>query len=302
MHNNPIIEVAGLTKSYGETRVVDDVSFTVERGEVFGLLGSNGAGKTTTVECLQGLRSPDSGSMRICGLDPVRDSRALGALVGSQLQDSALPDRLRVGEALSLFATERAAPIDQVLSDWGLTAQRKTAFGNLSGGQQQKLFVALALMNRPDVVFLDELTQGLDPAARRTVWDLVEDLRAGGTTVVLVTHFMDEAEALCDRVAIMRDGRIVGTGRPDELIAQFGYAMEMSFTPPPELDVAALSQLDGVEQLAQLGSRVEVRGTAELVVHVGAALSTCSTIPSDVRVGQPCLEDVLVPILATTGS
>lgn len=298
MQNNPIIEVSGLTKSYGSAPVVDDVSFNVERGEVFGLLGSNGAGKTTAVECLQGLRSPERGTMRVCGLDPRRDGRALGALVGSQLQDSALPDRLRVAEALALFATERAAPIDEVLAEWGLTDQRKTAFGNLSGGQQQKLFVALALMNRPAVVFLDELTQGLDPAARRTVWELVDRLRTGGTTVVLVTHFMDEAEALCDRLAIMRDGKIVGAGRPDELISQFGHAMEMSFTPPPELDLAGLARACEVDEIVQVGGRVEVRGSGGLVVHVGAALSNCHTIPADIEVGQPCLEDVLVPILA----
>jgi len=297
MQPDPIIEVSGLTKTYGDVRVVDDVSFTVERGEVFGLLGSNGAGKTTTVECLQGLRRADGGTMRLCGLDPLSDGRALGALVGSQLQDSALPDRLRVEEAVRLFATERAAPIATVLDEWGLTAHRRQAFGNLSGGQQQKLFVALALINRPEIVFLDELTQGLDPAARRSVWELIDRLRAGGTTVVLVTHFMDEAEALCDRVAVMRDGRIVGSGRPDELIATFGHAMEMSFTAPGDLDVNCLASLSSVADVSNVAGRLEVRGRSDLVVDVGAALARCAQRPSDITVGQPRLEDVLVPIL-----
>lgn len=297
MATEPIIEVQGLRKAYGAATVVDDVSFTVQPGEVFGIVGSNGAGKTTTVECLQGLRRPDAGMMRICGLDPLVDTRELGALVGSQLQDSALPDRLRVGEALDLFATERAAPLDEVLHTWGLVDQRRTAFANLSGGQQQKLFVALALLNRPQVVFLDELTQGLDPAARRVVWDLITELRAGGTTVVLVTHFMDEAQALCDRIGIMKRGRLVGVGSPDELISDFGHALQMSFTPPPDLDMSAVARLPGVDEAATIGGRLELKGSNDLIVHVGAALAVCMSTPTDIQVGQPSLEDVLVPIL-----
>jgi len=292
----PVVQVQGLTKAYGDTKVVDNIGFDVEAGEIFGIVGSNGAGKTTTVECLQGLRHPDAGSMSICGLDPRSDSAALSGLVGSQLQDSALPDRLKVGEALSLFSTERAAPVEEVLHTWGLADKAKTAFANLSGGQRQKLFVALALLNRPRVVFLDELTQGLDPAARRTVWDLVTKLRAGGTTVILVTHFMDEAEALCDRIAIMRQGALVALGTPDELLARFGHAFRMSFTAPAGLDPHSLDALTGVAEVSRVDGRVELRGSTEMIVSVGGVLSSW-TAPSDLTVFQPSLEDVLVPIL-----
>lgn len=293
------IEVVGLTKRYGSTTVVDDVTFSVRRGEVFGLLGANGAGKTTTVECLQGLRRPDAGTMSVCGLRPRRDRRALAGVVGSQLQESGLPDRLRVGEAIGLFARRGAMPVEEVLDTWGLRAQRRTAYANLSGGQRQRLMVALALLNRPEVVFLDELTQGLDPAARSSVWELVRGLRQSGTTVVLVTHFMDEAEELCDRVAVMVAGRIVGTGTPTDLVEEYGFPMLMSFSPPPDLDLSALSRLPGVRSVDVVGTRVEVRGDKSLVAHVGAALVSLG-VPADLEVHQTGLEDVLVPILGGT--
>lgn len=290
------VDVAGLTKRYGTQTVVDGVSFRVRRGEVFGLLGANGAGKTTTVECLQGLRQPDSGAMTICGLHPGRDRRALSGIVGSQLQESGLPDRLRVGEAVRLFARNGAAPTDEVLATWGLTQQRRTAYASLSGGQRQRLMVALALLNRPEVVFLDELTQGLDPAARSSVWELIRELRNAGTTVVLVTHFMDEAEQLCDRVAVMTEGRIVGTGTPTDLVEEFGFPMRMTFSRPPDLDLDGLARLPGVRSVDVVGSRVEVRGDTSLVAHVGAALVSVG-VPTDLDVHQSGLEDVLVPIL-----
>ncbi len=296
-HSDPIIEVRGLTKRYGATTVVDQVDLTVHRGEIFGLLGANGAGKTTTVECLQGLRRSDAGTIRLCGLDPLTEAAKLAGRVGSQLQDSALPDRLRVGEALRLFATERAAPIDEVLDDWGLTGQRRTAFANLSGGQQQRLFVALALLNRPEVVFLDELTQGLDPAARRVVWELISALRNRGTTVVLVTHFMDEAEVLCDRIAVMANGRIVDRGTPSELIERQGHPSRMVFTPPPTIAIPDLGRLPGVASVAVIGGRVEIDGSRDMVAHVGAALVANGTVPADIDVRQLQLEDALLPLL-----
>ncbi|NRQ31012.1 ABC transporter ATP-binding protein [Nonomuraea sp. NN258] len=218
------IEVEDLHKSYGGTRAVDGVSFTVAAGETFGIVGHNGAGKTTTVQCLTGLRSPDSGSVRVLGLDPAARRRRLAQRVGVQLQESELPDRLRVAEALRLFAAFYDSPDDwrAVLERWGLAPLRNKAFGDLSGGQKQRLQLALALVGRPELVVLDELTTGLDPVARRETWTLIGDLKASGTTAVLVSHFMDEAEELCDRVAVFGHGRIVALGTPRELVERTG--------------------------------------------------------------------------------
>lgn len=215
----PLIEVSNLRKSYGEHVAVDDVSFHVEQGEIFGILGTNGAGKTTTVECLQGLRTPDSGTMSVLGLDPGKDHAALRQRLGSQLQESRLPDKLKVHEALDLYAYFYANPADtgDLLAKLGLTEQRNKYFAKLSGGQKQRVSIALALIGRPEVAVLDELTTGLDPHARRDTWKLVEAVRDTGVTVLLVTHFMDEAERLCDRLAIFDAGRVVATGTPDEL-------------------------------------------------------------------------------------
>ncbi|MGW4126817.1 ABC transporter ATP-binding protein [Amycolatopsis japonica] len=215
----PIIEVTNLRKTYGEHVAVDDVSFHVEQGEIFGILGTNGAGKTTTVECLQGLRTPDSGTMSVLGLDPGKDHAALRQRLGSQLQESRLPDKIKVHEALDLYASFYANPADtgDLLAKLGLTEQRDKYFGKLSGGQKQRVSIALALVGRPEVAVLDELTTGLDPHARRDTWKLVEAVRDTGVTVLLVTHFMDEAERLCDRLAIFDAGRVVATGTPDEL-------------------------------------------------------------------------------------
>ncbi|AIG72978.1 Hypothetical protein AJAP_00195 [Amycolatopsis japonica] len=215
----PIIEVTNLRKTYGEHVAVDDVSFHVEQGEIFGILGTNGAGKTTTVECLQGLRTPDSGAMSVLGLDPGKDHAALRQRLGSQLQESRLPDKIKVHEALDLYASFYANPADtgDLLAKLGLTGQRDKYFGKLSGGQKQRVSIALALVGRPEVAVLDELTTGLDPHARRDTWKLVEAVRDTGVTVLLVTHFMDEAERLCDRLAIFDAGRVVATGTPDEL-------------------------------------------------------------------------------------
>lgn len=211
-----IITVDHLRKAYGRTVAVDDLSLSVERGEIFGILGPNGAGKTTTVECMQGLRDTDGGTIRVLGLDPTTQGPELRQRIGSQLQDSALPGRLKVAESLDLFAAFADSPVDrdELLTRWRLQDQRDQAFDSLSGGQRQRLFIALAFVNSPELVFLDELTQGLDPQARRATWDLIREIRQDGTTVVIVAHFMDEAEHLCDRVAVVDEGRVIALDTP----------------------------------------------------------------------------------------
>ena len=216
----PVVTVRGLRKAYGPRVVVHDLDLDIDAGEVVGLIGANGAGKTTTVECLQGLRRPDAGMLRVLGFDPAHDAERLRPMIGSQLQDSGLPDRLRVGEAIELFATTRSTRGTELLERFGLGARRRSAFAALSGGERQRLFLVLALLNRPRLVILDELTQGLDPAARREVWSAVAQLHDEGTTVLLVTHELDEAEALCGRVIAMRGGRVLDQGRPAELVAR----------------------------------------------------------------------------------
>lgn len=200
-----VVQVEGITKRYGAIVAVHGVSFDVLAGEIFGILGTNGAGKTTTIECLQGLRRLDSGWARVLNLNPQAQGRELRQRIGSQLQESALPERIKVWEALDLFASFslRAADWRELIDAWGLSHRRNSSFGSLSGGERQRLFIALAFVNGPELVFLDELTTGLDPHARRDTWDLIRQIRERGTTVVLVTHFMDEAETLCDRVAVM---------------------------------------------------------------------------------------------------
>lgn len=214
-----VIEVTDLRKVYAGVTAVDGVTLSVGRGEVFGVLGPNGAGKTTTVECVAGLRRPDGGRVRVLGLDPAVDPAAVRARVGVQLQQAALPDRLRVGEAMAIFASayNRRGAVDALLADWGLDGKRRAPFATLSGGQRQRLFIALALLGDPEVVVLDELTTGLDPSARRDTWALVRRLRAAGVTVMLVTHAMDEAEALCDRLVVIVDGRVAAAGSPAEV-------------------------------------------------------------------------------------
>jgi ABC-2 type transport system ATP-binding protein len=298
---NPVIEVRGLTKRYGTHPAVDNVEFTVTEGEIFGILGVNGAGKTTTVECLQGLRRPDSGDMRVLGLDPRTAGTQLRARVGSQLQASALPDRLRVEEAVRLFGDGDRRSADELLDTWRLSRLRRSSFASLSGGQRQRLFIALALLNEPQVVFFDELTQGLDPLARGEVWGVIRDVRDRGTTVVLVTHFMDEAEALCDRVAVMRRGRIVDTGSPAELIARHAHTTMVTFTPPASFDPTALADLPGVDRVERHGDRIRVIGTNQLVAPVCAAVLGENNVgPPDLRVHHPDLEDALIALISNS--
>jgi ABC-2 type transport system ATP-binding protein len=291
------IEVEALAKRYGDTVAVADVSFEVAKGEIFGLLGPNGAGKTTTIECVQGLRLPDGGRVRVLGLDPQRNRAALRRRVGSQLQASALPDRLKVWEALDLFAS--LAPTKQnwrmLVEQWGLAGKARSSFASLSGGERQRLFVALALVNQPEVVFLDEMTQGLDPAGRLVAWDLIRAIRERGSTVVLVTHHMDEAEQLCDRIAIVNSGRVVALGTPQELVAGSSKAIRLWFT-AGDRDVTWLEEIAHVRGVQRHGPLVEVSGTGPVLVLVAAALAAHDLIPVDLRVEQPSLQDAYLEL------
>ena len=292
----PVIAVEHLRKSYGTTVAVEDVSFQVRRGEIFGLLGSNGAGKTTTVECLEGLRRPDGGGVSVLGVEPHAHPEKLRGRVGCQLQESHLPERMRVWEALELFAAAAPHPVDYnvLLDDWGLTEKRKAAFGSLSGGQRQRLLVALALVSEPEVVFLDEMTTGLDPAARRASWELIERIRDRGTTVVLVTHFMDEADRLCDRVAVMDAGRIIALDTPARLIAANAGAVRVTFT--AEGDFAWLTRLDVVRSVGRHGAWVEVVGEGPVLNHVAAALLARGLTPLDLQTERPTLEETFLKL------
>jgi ABC-2 type transport system ATP-binding protein len=295
----PILEVEQLSKRYGDLVAVDGVDLAVGEGEIFGILGLNGAGKTTLVECAQGLRRPDSGSVRLLGRDPSRERSALASRVGCQLQDSNLPERMRVREAVNLFADRHVSR--SAVSEWGLEELWGKSFGSLSGGQRQRLFIALALVNEPEIVFLDELTQGLDPSARRVVWDLVQQIRDRGTTVVLVTHFTDEAEILCDRVVVMRDGGFVAHGTPSELVEQYGPGIGMSYT-DAQAEAADLRSICGVRSVGLSGDRVELRGDRRMLAHVGAHLVDTSRargtpVPADLRVDEPSLEHALLELI-----
>jgi ABC-2 type transport system ATP-binding protein len=298
-----VVEISHLRKAYGRVLAVDDVSLEVEQGEIFGLLGRNGAGKTTIVECAEGLRQPDQGRIRVLGLDPSRQTRELRRRIGCQLQEAALPDRIRVGEALDLFAALAPPGVRgrEALDQWGLQGRRRAAFANLSGGEQQRLFVALALINRPEVVFLDELTQGLDPAARRVAWDLIREVRDGGATVVLVTHFMEEAQQLCDRVAVVHGGRVAAVDSPQGLIDRNGGGVRVVFSAPIAADLAWLGGTPHVSGVARHGPRVEVTGDGPVLAHVGAALIAHGLEPADLRVEQPTLEEVFLHITRSPG-
>ncbi len=298
-----VIEVEHLRKSYGETVAVADLSFSVARGEIFGLLGRNGAGKTTSVECVQGLRRPDGGDLRVLDLDPQRQTQELRRRIGCQLQESALPDRMRVWEALDLFSSLVPGKRDwrRLLEEWGLGGKAKASFGSLSGGQRQRLLVALALVNDPEIVFLDEMTTGLDPAGRRVAWELVRTIRDRGATVVLVTHFMDEAEELCDRVAVVDQGRVVAVDSPQGLIAGRGGVVRMRFS-ARDGDLAWLDEVAHVHSVVRRGRQVEVRGDGPVVVLAAAALVEHGIVPADLRVDQPSLEDVFLAMTGGAGS
>jgi ABC-2 type transport system ATP-binding protein len=297
----PVIEVTNLCKRYPGVTAVDDVSFSVSRGEIFGMVGPNGAGKTTTIECIEGLRRPDEGGVRVLGLDPQRDGYELRERIGIQFQSASLPPRIKVGEALDLFCAFYRSPVDwrRLLEQVGLLEKSGAYVDKLSGGQNRRVFIAMALLNDPEVVFLDELTTGLDPHARRAMWDMVRGIRERGRTVFLTTHFMEEAERLCDRVAIIDHGKIVALDSPGNLIASLGADNRLSFNVTSRCEEETLCDVSGVSRVERIGERIVVYGDREgLLSGVINALEASSVRFDDLRIEQPTLEDVF---LALTG-
>ncbi|MCK2243388.1 MULTISPECIES: ABC transporter ATP-binding protein [unclassified Crossiella] len=297
----PVIEVANLHKRYREHTAVADVSFTVERGEIFGILGPNGAGKTTTVECVTGLRARDGGTVRVLGEDPAHAGLELRAALGVQLQQGRLPDKITVWEALDLYASfypEPASP-ERLIEEWGLREKRNTAFRKLSGGQKQRLLIALALIGNPKIAVLDELTTGLDPQARRDTWELVERVRDNGVTVLLVTHFMAEAERLCDRIAVIDQGRVVALDTPSGLVASVRAEVRIRFRPSIPLPPGFLESLPDVSGVDRSGSVITVRGTGNLLHTVTATLARAGIVAEDLRLDQTGLDDAFVALTGT---
>lgn len=290
-----VIEVSNLRKQYRDQLAVDDVSFTVEEGEIFGVLGPNGAGKTTTVECVAGLRVPDSGTVSVLG---GLHRTELKEQLGVQLQSSTLPEKLKVWEALDLYASFYRNPADwvELLERVGLAGKRDTPYGKLSGGQQQRLSIALALIGNPRVAILDELTTGLDPQARRDTWELIERIREDGVTILLVTHFMEEAERLCDRLALIDSGRVVAMDSPSGLIAKVGGRQTVRFRPSGPLDDSRLEALPEVTGVSRSGEQVAVTGTGNLLLAVTTVLSAAGVVPTDLRVEQATLDDAFLSL------
>jgi ABC-2 type transport system ATP-binding protein len=292
------VQVSGFRKTYGRTVAVDDVSFEVRDGEIFGLIGPNGAGKTTTMECVEGLRTRDRGTISVLGLDPFKDVYSLQPRIGVQLQQAQLQKRIKVREAVHLWAALYARPTadgDRLLDQLGLADKRDAWFMTLSGGQKQRLFIALALVNDPELVFLDELTTGLDPQARRAIWDLVRDIRTRGKTVFLTTHLMEEAERLCDRVAIIEHGRIIDIDTPDHLVAR--HCPERSVvlaTIDPNAE-ARFRVIPGVVDVQRHDTRFTIRGRGDdFISDVIQCLSECAIRVTDFRTVHPTLEDVFL--------
>jgi ABC-2 type transport system ATP-binding protein len=302
-----VIEVQNLHKTYADTVAVDDISFAVQEGEIFGILGPNGAGKTTTVECIEGLRRPDGGRISVLGLDPQRDRAELTQRLGVQLQDSQLPGRLRVAEALDLYSSFYRTPADWrgLMDVLGLGDKRNTKFGKLSGGQKQRLSIALALVGSPQVAVLDELTTGLDPQARRDTWDLIEGVRDRGVTIVLVSHFMEEAERLCDRVALIDKGRVVVVDTPAALAEKVDAGQRIQFHPSVPFDDSLLAGLPEVTSIIHRGDVVVVTGNGSALNAVISVLARNQIVAEQLRVEQAHLEDAFLALTgrhATAGS
>src|ERR1700733_12048057 len=265
----PVIQVSKVRKTYGSTVAVDEVSFEVNHGEIFGLIGPNGAGKTTTMECIEGLRTPDRGAISVLGLDPFRDVYKLQDRIGVQLQQAQLQKRIKVWEAVDLWASlyqKKPADGERLLEQLGLTDKRNAWFMNLSGGQKQRLFIALALINDPEVVFLDELTTGLDPQSRRAIWELVRGIRDRGKTVLMTTHLMEEAERLCDRVAIIEHGKIIDIGSPDELVRRHCPARTVILATDNALAEESLRSIPFVENVTRQDCRFTIQGRGDYFV------------------------------------
>lgn len=297
------ITVDRLTKRYGRKVAVDDVSFSIREGEIFGIIGPNGAGKTTTVECISGLRTPDSGSISVYGFSPQKERDRIRRFVGVQLQESALPPRLRVAEAVRLFASFYPNPLDpkELVESLGIDAVANSAFKNLSGGQKQRLSIALALVGNPRVAVLDELTTGLDPEARRETWGLIERMRVRGVTVILVTHFMDEAERLCDRLALINNGRIRALDTPEAVAAQAGGS-RVRFVPSRPVDDGTLRAIPGVKEIERKDRFVTVSGTGDLAGSLIDVLSAGGVRLSEIEARNGNLEDAFIKLTQPDGS
>ncbi len=298
-NTRPAIQVSGIRKTYGATVAVSDVSFEVNQGEIFGLIGPNGAGKTTTMECVEGVRRPDQGSISILGLNPFRDVYLVQKRIGVQLQQAQLQKRIKVWEAVDLWASLYPKPVDgdRLLEQLGLSDKRNAWFMTLSGGQKQRLFIALALINDPEVVFLDELTTGLDPQSRRAIWELVRGIRDRGKTVFMTTHLMEEAERLCDRVAIIEHGKIIDTGSPEELVRRHCPARTVILATTNDLAEERLRTIPSLETVARLGSRFTIQGRGDdFVTDVIHCLSENRIRVTDFRTILPNLEDVFLKL------
>ncbi|HWV24640.1 MAG TPA: ABC transporter ATP-binding protein [Thermomicrobiales bacterium] len=300
MEHAPAIDLERVHKQFGDFVAVDTISLRVGHGEIFGIIGPNGAGKTTTVNMIAGMLAPDSGTVCTLGLDPIRQERELRRILGVQFQEAELPDLIRVDEALELYSAfyDDPQPWPKLANDWGLSEKLTSRFGTLSGGQKQRLFICLALLNRPQLVVLDELTTGLDPQARRACWDLIRQIRDQGTTVLLVTHFMDEAETLCDRIAVIDKGRIIAEGTPRELTKGTGDNLSVSFTTPDRVDLSGLAEFGHVETR---DGKTVVTGQGFLMAHVAGYLARQGVAPDDLCMMSNSLEDVFLRMVDRTG-
>ncbi len=299
----PVVRVENLVKRYGSLAVVDDVSFAIQEGEIFGIIGPNGAGKTTTVECISGLRVPDSGAISVYGLSPQCDRDRINEFVGVQLQESALPPRLKVGEALELFASFYSDPLDpqEVLQSLGVKDIERVAFKKLSGGQKQRVSIALALVGNPKIAILDELTTGLDPEARRNIWAVIEHMRERGVTVLLVTHFMDEAETLCDRVALIDRARLRVLDTP-EAIATAAGGNRVRFVPSRAVDDEALYAIPGVQTVERKDRYLTVTGTGDLAASLINALAAGGVRVAELEARRGNLDDAFIRLTRNAAS
>jgi ABC-2 type transport system ATP-binding protein len=296
--DSAVIEVDELTKSYDGKTVVDGVSFRVEEGEIFAILGPNGAGKTTTVESIAGLRIPDSGRIEVFGFDPFEDRAEVRSRLGVQLQESRFQDRIKVNEVVQTFASFYPEPLETraLLERLGLAEKADTLYTRLSGGQQQRVSIAVALVGRPQVVILDELTTGLDPQARRETWGLVEELRDSGVTIVLVTHFMEEAERLADRLALIDEGRLVALDTPQGLVDSAGLDQRLLFTTNSNIEDAWLTDLPDVTGVSRSNGEIVVTGNEKMHFSVVSLLAKHEISPDRLQVEQTTLDDAFVAI------
>ncbi|MGA7172422.1 MAG: ABC transporter ATP-binding protein [Candidatus Dormiibacterota bacterium] len=297
------VSIKNLVKRYGGVLAVDDVSFSIQEGEIFGIIGPNGAGKTTTVECISGLRVQDSGSITVFGLSPQRDRYRIREFVGVQLQESSLPPRLRVGEALELFASFYPRPLNpqEVLETLSIKNIERTPFKNLSGGQKQRVSIALALVGNPKIAILDELTTGLDPEARRETWALIERMKERGVTVILVTHFMDEAETLCDRLALIDGGRLIALDTPEAIAAEAGV-QKVRFVPSQPVDDQTLYAIQGVQLVERKDRYLSVSGTGDLAASLINTLAAKGVQVSELEARHGNLDDAFIKLTRAAAS